>query len=141
MPLHVPGHSPDACMPLTPVQASDWTFVYVESSQHLSAAADRYSIVQMTTVEQIVWFFGSLANIMAFILCWLFIFDSTKLEIEALDQAQRVRALLFIPFIFSLPVAATSYNLGRLIKPFRCEVLDEAQRMHAIQLLPPYSPL
>ncbi len=37
-----------------------------------------------------VWFIGALANIMCFILAWIYIFDSTQLEIKALDDAQAV---------------------------------------------------
>jgi hypothetical protein len=36
------------------LQAADWTYVYVETSQNLSAAADRYDFAQMTPFESIV---------------------------------------------------------------------------------------
>lgn len=72
--------------------ASDYTFVYVKSTQQLSTAADRYEIVNMTVWESAVWFIGSLANIMCFILAWIYVFDSTQLELKALDEAQAALA-------------------------------------------------
>ncbi|GFH14920.1 GpcrRhopsn4 domain-containing protein [Haematococcus lacustris] len=68
--------------------ASDFTFVYVADNQPLSAAADRYRLVEMSGWEEAVWFLGSLANIMCFVLAWVYVFDSTQLEIKALDDAQ-----------------------------------------------------
>lgn len=47
--------------------------------------------MQMTTWEEAVWFLGSLANIMSFILAWIFVFDSTQQEVKALDTANMVR--------------------------------------------------
>ncbi|KAF5835382.1 hypothetical protein DUNSADRAFT_7467, partial [Dunaliella salina] len=68
--------------------ASDFTFVYIKSTQPLSTAADRYDIVEMTPWESAVWAIGSIANIMCFILAWVYVFDSIQLEIKELDDAQ-----------------------------------------------------
>jgi len=51
----------------------------------------RYNIVNMTPWESAVWAIGSIANIMCFILAWVYVFDSIQLEIKELDDAQEVR--------------------------------------------------
>jgi len=50
----------------------------------------RYNIVEMTPWESAVWVIGSIANIMCFVLAWVYVFDSTQLEIQDLDNAQEV---------------------------------------------------
>jgi hypothetical protein len=44
----------------------------------------------MTPWESAVWAIGSIANIMCFILAWVYIFDSIQLELKDLDDAHEV---------------------------------------------------
>lgn len=53
----------------------------------------RYNIVEMTPWESAVWAIGSIANIMCFILAWVYVFDSIQLELKELDDAQEVRVI------------------------------------------------